>query len=183
MCKARWECPGLGGFYMWHGSSYDCGAFWGSVLPLMQWNLASFGLQVTALVTVRPGRDDWPTGWMICPSTQQGAQPGAFYGVLFRWTLPPASFTLTSPAIDLTYVLPNTSGLNSPEGILGSLINMEVKWKLKPFVSKKEFFSFLQNSWKHYEAVPKFLLSEVPAHERIQSKDETHLKTSPMSEE
>lgn len=59
MCKAGWECPGLGGFYMWHGSSYDCAAFWGTIIPLMQWNLSSLGLLVTALVTLRPGR-----GWL-----------------------------------------------------------------------------------------------------------------------
>lgn len=181
VCKAGWECPGLGGFYLWYGSSYDCAAFWGTILPLMQWNLSSLGLQVTALVALRPGR-----GWQaaLCPSTQQRGQPGAFYGVIFRWTLLPASFTLTSPEIDLTYVLPNTGGLNSPEEILGSIINMEVKWNLKPnsFVWKKYIFPFLQNSWKHYEALPKFLQSEVHAHERIQSKDKTHLKTSPISE-
>jgi len=26
-CKARQDCPGLGGFYLWCGSSYGCPAF------------------------------------------------------------------------------------------------------------------------------------------------------------
>lgn len=54
------------------------------------------------------------------------------------------------------------------------------KWKF--FVSNKEKkIPFLQNSWKHYEAVPKFLLSKIYACERIQSKDKTHLKRNSIS--
>lgn len=61
----------------------------------------------------------------LCPSTQQCGQPGGFYVAMFRWTLLPASFTLMSPAIDLAYVLPDIGGINSPEGLLGCVINNE----------------------------------------------------------
>lgn len=86
-------------------------------------SLACLGVQITALATGIPGWGRMTCRQPLCPSTQHRGQPGSFYVVMFRWTLPPASFAIMSPAMDLAHVLPNISGLNSPEGILGNIIN------------------------------------------------------------
>lgn len=92
-----------------------------SVIPVLHSPLTTLRMQITG------DRQSWQGQLThrqpLCPSTQHRGQPGGLFGVMFRQTLLPASFTSVSPATDLVHVLPHISELNSTEGVLGSIMN------------------------------------------------------------